>query len=277
MTRRMLRVATMVVLVFAGWWLLQRMRGVSSRSISAVIRRRAHDLRNRWKGMRYRLAGRRPDPWVGDEILADRVRSTLGPLEKVLDVPRVHVEVHDHVASLHGEVGEQSDANELVRATNRISGIFGIESFLHVGLRPDARPSEGRSHPAPSPARLRLLTAATRAGVPEDRAAITVRAVLGALLDRLPVDERDQVLAHLPLDVRALAEPPQRVGQPPRIRSLADLVADVTAQGVGSGEGSAVTESVFAELRQLVPEEAGDIAAVLPAELRDLWNSAVPA
>src|ERR1700687_6230895 len=54
-------------------------------------------------GILYRLAGRRPDPDVSDDVLADRIRSTLGPLEKRLDVPRVHVMVEDHVAVLHGE------------------------------------------------------------------------------------------------------------------------------------------------------------------------------
>ena len=37
-------------------------------------------------GILYRLAGRRPDPDVGDDVLADRIRSTIGPLEKRLDV-----------------------------------------------------------------------------------------------------------------------------------------------------------------------------------------------
>src|SRR5512142_2260250 len=44
-------------------------------------------------GMLYRLAGRRPDPNVSDDVLADRIRSNLGPLERRLDLPRVHVMV----------------------------------------------------------------------------------------------------------------------------------------------------------------------------------------
>jgi hypothetical protein len=38
-------------------------------------------------GILYRLAGRHPDPNVSDDVLVDRIRSSLGPLEKRLDVP----------------------------------------------------------------------------------------------------------------------------------------------------------------------------------------------
>ena len=37
-------------------------------------------------GLLYRLAGRHPDPDVPDDILASRIRSRLGPLERRLDV-----------------------------------------------------------------------------------------------------------------------------------------------------------------------------------------------
>jgi hypothetical protein len=46
-----------------------------------------------WMGVSYRLRGRRPDPNVSDDILADRIRSSIGGLEARLDVPRVHVTV----------------------------------------------------------------------------------------------------------------------------------------------------------------------------------------
>src|SRR3954468_21012037 len=44
-------------------------------------------------GVLYRLAGRHPDPNVSDDVLANRIRSRFGPLERRLDVPRVHVAV----------------------------------------------------------------------------------------------------------------------------------------------------------------------------------------
>ena len=49
-------------------------------------------------------------------MLADRIRSSLGPLEKWLDVPHVHVTVARHVAILHGEVGTEADATAIERA-----------------------------------------------------------------------------------------------------------------------------------------------------------------
>jgi uncharacterized protein (DUF2267 family) len=59
-------------------------------------------------------------------------------------------------------------------------------------------------------------------------------------------------------------------------------VADVTAQTPGRraftpGHETLITESVLAALRGLIPEEAEDIAAVLPPDLRAFWNAAVPA
>ena len=95
-------------------------------------------------GLVYRLAGRHPNPDVSDDILADRVRSSIGGLEKRLDVPHIHVMVEDHVAILHGEVTEDSDVRALEHAIVRVSGVRGVESHLHVGLAPgDTRPSEG--------------------------------------------------------------------------------------------------------------------------------------
>jgi hypothetical protein len=41
--------------------------------------RRLRYLPGWWQGIRYRLAAATPDPDVSDDVLADRVRSTLGP------------------------------------------------------------------------------------------------------------------------------------------------------------------------------------------------------
>ncbi len=53
--------------------------------------------------------------------------------------------------------------------------------------------------------------------------------------------------------------------------------AEPGGNGLARGHEALITESVLATLRGLVPEEADDIAAVLPSELRAFWNAAVPA
>lgn len=246
--------------------------------------RRARYLRGRWHGVRYRLAGRQPDPWADDDVLADRLRSELGPIEKQLDVPHVHVLVHDHAATLHGEVPSWQTADRIVSSASRVSGIQAVESHLHVGLgHGNTRPSEGHLHAGASHALRDLLDAAVCGGAPRDQSVASVRAVLSAFVDRIPLPEREHMLAHLPGDVRPLATSLRRRGKPPRVRTVPQLVADITARATPGGMGVApdrealITESVLAALRRLVPEEADDIAAVLPSELRTFWNSVVPA
>jgi hypothetical protein len=114
-------------------------------------------------GVLYRLAGRSPDPNVSDDVLADRIRSGLGPLEKRLDVPRVHVIVEDHVAIVHGDVPNELAACAIERAIMRISGVKGVESHLHPGLvGGDTRPSQGAAVPQPPSAALSALLGAAR-------------------------------------------------------------------------------------------------------------------
>jgi hypothetical protein len=66
--------------------------------------------------VRYRISGHHPDPNVGDGVLADRVRSTLGPLEHYLDIPRVHVRAEGHDVHLHGGVTSEAQADVIVSA-----------------------------------------------------------------------------------------------------------------------------------------------------------------
>lgn len=249
------------------------------RTARRVARRLARDVRylaGSAPGIVYRLSGRRPDPYAPDDVIADRIRSALGPLEKRLDVPRVLVMVDRNVAILHGDVATPADARAIENAVMRVSGVDGVESHLHVGLAVgDTRPSEGRAAPQPpSPALDELLHAASSAGAQDSRYA--VRAVLGAFFDRVPGDERVQVFAHLPADVRALAAAPRHYGErPPRLRSIPQLVAAATAEGgIEADRAEAITRAVVTTLRRLVADEAHDVAAVLPAELRELWEAA---
>jgi uncharacterized protein (DUF2267 family) len=244
--------------------------------------RRLRYLQGWSDGLRYRIARGAPDPNVSDDVLADRVRSTLGPLEKRLDVPHVRVTSEGRVVLLHGEVPTSADAEQIERTVRQISGVRGVESYLHVGLGAGTtRPSTGRaaSEAAPSDALRQLHNAARDAGASTENSPLAVRAVLSALADRLPADERGQFLAHLPADVRGLAGPPRRHGErAARVRSVPELVAAVTAYGGVDPEGAeAITRSVLGRLRLLVPHEAHDVGAVLPDDLRRLWTSSTPA
>jgi uncharacterized protein (DUF2267 family) len=227
-------------------------------------------------GILYRLAGRSPDPNVSDDVLADRIRSSLGPVEKRLDVPHVHVIVEDHVAILHGDVPDEATACAIERAIMRISGVKGVYSHLHPGLvAGDTRPSQGTAVPRPpSQALTALVDAARDAGAEGDPRA-AVHAVLCGFTARVPEHERDQLLAHLPSDVRVLAGPPRRHGEhAPRLRTVPQLVAAVIAEGgIDPAHAEPITRAVVATLRDITSDEARDVAAVLPVELRVLWET----
>lgn len=253
-----------------------RANKVVCRSVDEAGRRLRY-AGGRLQGLSYRLGGRHPDPHVGDNVLADRIRSSLGGLEKRLDLPHVHVTVERGVAVLHGEVGSAEDARQLERAVEAVSGVAGVESYLHVGLGAgDTRPSQGRAVHPPSDAMRRLIEAATHAGVDAGAARPVVRAVLATFADRLPPAERDRVSAHLPADVRSLFEPPQRSGERAPARTVHELVVRVAATAgdeVSTYDAEPVTRAVIGAFRSLVPEERRDVAAVLPAELRALWET----
>ena len=250
------------------------------RAIRRLADRLARDVRYAVAtapGILYRLAGRQPNPDVADDVLADRIRSTLGPVLKQLDLPHVHVMVTNHIALLHGDVGSAYEADVIEFAVLDVAGVEGVESHLHAGLiRGDTRPSLGRSAPpAPSLALQAVLEAAAGAGASEPR--LAAHAVLCRFVDRIPEGERAQVLAHLPEDVKELVGPPRRHGaHAERYRSFDDLVAAVRAEdAIAPQFAGQLTRGVVATLRSLVPEEADDVSAVLPPGLRDVWQ-AVP-
>ena len=240
--------------------------------------RRLRYLSGRVRGATYRLRRQRPDPGVIDNVLADRIRSSLGALEKRLDLPHIHVMVDDHVVLLHGEVASDANVDELMDAVAAVPGVVGVESYLHVGLlSSDNRPSEGRAVYPPSDALRRLLDAATGAGVVHDSARPVVRAILATFADRLPDTERDHVRAHLPADVRSLFTPPRRTPHKSPPRTVPELVGRVTelTDELPRDKSEQVTVAVLESFRSLVPEEADDVGAVLPTELRNLWQGRV--
>jgi hypothetical protein len=98
--------------------------------VVADLRRRGHHLAGRAKGLAYRSLRRHPDPNVDDATLADRIRSSIGPLEKQLQVPHVHVTVENHTAILHGEVTDSQAEAEIVTAIQGIAGVRAVQSHL---------------------------------------------------------------------------------------------------------------------------------------------------
>jgi uncharacterized protein (DUF2267 family) len=231
-------------------------------------------------GAVYRIRGRHPDPTVSDDVLADRVRSTLGLLEKRRDLPRVHVMVEERMVILHGEVPTADDLFAVEDQVLGVAGVSSVESYLHVGLsRGTTRPSTGRAVQAEqrSDAWRALVQAARDGGAAEREAVAAARTALSAFTDRIPAGEREQLLGHLPRDARALAAPPRRSGVPSRLRTMSELVAIVGARSAIDAErADAITRAVLRRLRDLVPEEAADVAAVLPADLRAMWDAAPP-
>jgi uncharacterized protein (DUF2267 family) len=249
------------------------------RRLTETLGRRRRDLEGRWQGVRYRLAGSQPDPLAGDDVLVQRVRAELGPLEKQLDLPHVHVMVVDHLVYLHGSVDTEEHATEIETATLAISGVHGVSSHLHVGLGPgDTRPSQGADVVPLSDARKRLLAAVEHVGMPAEWCERAVCAVLGALADTVPADEWRHVVGHLPADVKPWCTRARHHGVVRTPHTIPELLVDVIDLGLRPAvTAESVTLAVCSELQRLVPEEVADITAVLPADLRDLWKRAAPA
>jgi uncharacterized protein (DUF2267 family) len=255
------------------------------RRANATMARRRRYFAGLIEGDLYRAGGNHPDPDVDDSVLADRVRSMLGPIEKRLDVPHVHVMCEDHVVLLHGDVGSDNEADRIERMAEKVSGVRGVRSFLHVGLLAgDSRPSEGAAHQGASDALRRFIDAAVGAtGYDEPRATQLVGVTLGIFGERLPRGERSHLISHLPSDVRALISPRSRRHEAvfshlEQMRTESEIVLAV-ASVLDDDDLRRIRlgiETTVATLRELVPEERLDVAAVLPPSLRELWTRSVP-
>ena len=105
-------------------------RSGRAESTIADLRRRGRHLAGQTKGVAYHALRRHPDANVDDATLADRVRSSIGPLEKRLHVPRVHVTVENGTVILHGEVPSNEAEAEIVKAIDGIAGVRDVRSHL---------------------------------------------------------------------------------------------------------------------------------------------------
>src|SRR5581483_9307584 len=173
-----------------------------------------------------------------------------------------------------GDVASADQASQIVEAVRHTRGVADVRSRLHVGLLAgDTGPSEGR-RPRPSIALRQLCESAVAAGADPDEAVSVAVAVIRVLADELPRNERQQLVAHLPADVRDLVGTGTHRGSSRHGRRVGDLIIDVvtTTKGIPLGRAEHVLESVLGTLHELVPEETRDVAAVLPDDLRRFWE-----
>jgi osmotically-inducible protein OsmY len=111
-----------------GGWLATR-----SKSLTGGARPYLHRTVNQAKGLAYRATRRHPSTLVDDSVLADRVRSTIGPLEKQLHNPRINVTVENGIAILHGNIESPEAAIQIEEAVRGVAGVNGIRSHLSHG------------------------------------------------------------------------------------------------------------------------------------------------
>ncbi|MDX1621597.1 MAG: DUF2267 domain-containing protein, partial [Nitriliruptorales bacterium] len=267
---------------------LARRGGRSVRRVGSPKQRRRlagklRDFANRLNGVAYRIEGGGPDPQVSDQVLVQRVRSRLGPLEKRLDVPRLHVTAVDGVVTLRGTVGRLTHAARLITAASKVRGVAEVRSKIRVGFSAgDTRPSEGRAQTSPSDAWRQLVGAVRAVGVEQERptgvedqttAERLTTAILAAFLRTLPDGERAHTISHLPVDIRQRVTSAAFVGQPRRPRTVEEFLDLVTAScSVRRDIAELASRELLDVLKALVPEEEHDIEAVLPTELKTLWR-----
>ena len=120
-----------------------------------------------------------------------------------------------------------------------------------------------------------LILASAELGVPESRSEQVIRAVLGALEQRLPFDEMSDLASQLPdklCELMASCDEPQdprlprEIGRPEFI----DMVARELEVGPEEAEGH--VRAVFRVLAQTVSRgEIEQVIHLLPRSLRELW------
>jgi osmotically-inducible protein OsmY len=111
--------------VAIGGWLATR-----SKSLTKNASPYLHRTVNQAKGLAYRATRRHPSTTVDDSVLADRIRSTIGPLEKQLHNSRINVTVENGIAILHGDIESPEAATQIEEAVRAVAGVDGIRSHL---------------------------------------------------------------------------------------------------------------------------------------------------
>jgi osmotically-inducible protein OsmY len=106
-------------------WLATHSKSLT-RKASPYLHRTAHQA----KGLAYRVFRRHPSTTVDDSVLADRIRSTIGPLEKQLHISRINLTVESGVAILHGDIGSPDAVGQIEEAVRGVAGVRDIRSHL---------------------------------------------------------------------------------------------------------------------------------------------------
>ena len=209
--------------------------------------------------------------------LADVVRTTLGPVIKRLDLPRIHVMAEGHRVLLHGDVMTESEAHVIERAVERCPGVESVESHLHIGLVPgDTRPSEG-AHVI-SAMLTALLDASESIGLTGAPGRAAAWGALSAILEQVPAPERHHVFSHFPIDVVEFVRPRRHLGDE-ELHWQTELQLDAATAlrgGISLEEANVLIPKIIGVLKRFIPEEAKDIGATLHAQLKRLWSDTEP-
>ena len=112
------------VAAIGGWW------ATRSKSFSKNTRPYLRRTANRAKGLAYGVTRRHPSTTVDDAVLADRIRSTIGPLEKQLHNSRINVTVENSIAILHGDIESPEAAIQIEQAVREVAGVQGLRTHL---------------------------------------------------------------------------------------------------------------------------------------------------
>ena len=108
-----------------GGWLATRSESLT-KNASPYLHRTVHQA----KGLAYRAMRRHPSTTVDDSVLADRIRSTIGPLEKQLHNSRINLTVEKGIAILHGDIESREAATQIEEAVRGVVGVRDVRSHL---------------------------------------------------------------------------------------------------------------------------------------------------
>jgi uncharacterized protein (DUF2267 family) len=211
--------------------------------------------------------------------LADTVHSRLGSIIKTMDLPRIHIMAEGTRILLHGDVATEQDASLIEGIVKSFDNVDSVESHLHVGLLPsDTRPSKGHSAEASLSNQSDMMKGffenAAAIGLTEGPAQSAIKGTLTAILEQIPPNERQHVIAHFPTDVARFVKPRHHFGDE-NIHWKTELELDAAASlrgGFDLPTAEVLVPLIIGVIRRYVPEEDHDVVATLHTALKELWQ-----